>query len=195
MAKQTIKLGIIGCGGNMQRAHLPRFEADGGIEIVCVSDPQKENAEELLDAWGKDAAYYESYNKMIRGEDIEAVVISSPHSLHYEQARLALQKGAHVCCEKPLTISSRHTKGLIALADKRKCYIQVGYQRHYMREYQHARQLIRDGAIGEIRGVVGYVTQNWGGARGWRLDPELSGGGMFMDTGSHLVAVLLWLTG
>ena len=195
MAKQTIKLGIIGCGGNMQRAHLPRFEADGGIEIVCVSDPQKENAEELLDAWGKDAAYYESYNKMIRGEDIEAVVISSPHSLHYEQARLALQKGAHVCCEKPLTISSRHTKGLIALADKRKCYIQVGYQRHYMREYQHARQLILDGAIGEIRGVVGYVTQNWGGARGWRLDPELSGGGMFMDTGSHLVAVLLWLTG
>jgi predicted dehydrogenase len=195
MAKQSIRVAVIGCGGNMQRAHLPRFEADGGIEIVCVSDTIKENADDLLDAWGKDAVYYEDYNKMIRGEDMEAVVISSPHSLHYEHARLGLQKGCHVMCEKPLTVSSRHTKSLIALADKRKCYIQVGYQRHYMREYMHARQLIRDGVIGEIRGVVGYVTQNWGNARGWRLDPELSGGGMFMDTGSHLVAVLLWLTG
>jgi predicted dehydrogenase len=43
--------------------------------------------------------------------------------------------------------------------------------------------------------VVSYVTQNWGGIKGWRLDPELSGGGMFMDTGSHLVASTLWITG
>ena len=137
MAKKLIKVGVIGCGGNMQRAHLPRFEADGGIEITCVSDPVKENAEDLLDTWGQEATYYEDYNKMVRGEDMEAIVISSPHSLHYEQARLALQKGCHVCCEKPLTISSRHTKSLIALADKRKCYIQVGYQRHYMLSLIH----------------------------------------------------------
>jgi predicted dehydrogenase len=59
----------------------------------------------------------------------------------------------------------------------------------------YARELILGGELGELRGVVAYVTQNWGGARGWRLNPELSGGGMFMDTGSHLVASVLWMTG
>jgi len=195
MGKRAIQVALIGCGGNMQRAHLPRLEADGGIEIVCVADTNRENADALLKAWGKDAVYYEDYNKMIRQQDMEAVIISSPHSVHYEQARLGLQKGCHVCVEKPLTVSSRHTKGLIALADKRKCFLQVAYQRHYQPAYVVARQAIKDGAIGEIVGLTGYITQNWGSARGWRLDPELSGGGMFMDTGSHLVAVLLWLTG
>ena len=195
MAKRAIQVALVGCGGNMQRAHLPRLEADGGIEIVCVADTNKENADALLDLWGKEALYYEDYNKMIRQQDMEAVLISSPHAVHYEQARLSLQKGCHVCVEKPLTISSRHTKGLIALADKRKCYLQVAYQRHYYPAYVVARKAIKDGAIGEIIGITGYVTQNWGNARGWRLEPDLSGGGMFMDTGSHLVAVLLWLTG
>lgn len=195
MAKRTIQLGLIGCGGNMQRAHLPRLQADGAVQIACVADPSKENADVLEDAWGQEVKYYEDYNKMVRQEDVEAIIISSPHSLHYEHARLSLQKGCHVCVEKPLTISSRHTKSLIALADKRRCFLQVGYQRHYYSAYQAARQAIRDGSLGDIIGINGYVTQNWGGIQGWRLEPELSGGGMFMDTGSHLVAVMLWLTG
>ena len=56
-------------------------------------------------------------------------------------------------------------------------------------------ELVRGGALDEIRGVVAYVTQNWLGIGGWRLDPDLSGGGMFMDTGSHLLASTLWVTG
>ena len=64
-----------------------------------------------------------------------------------------------------------------------------------MAPHMYARELVRSGEIGEIRGLVAYVTQNWGGVRGWRLDPELSGGGMFIDTGSHLVAASLWITG
>ena len=71
----------------------------------------------------------------------------------------------------------------------------VAYQRHWMREFVHARELIMMGKIGEIRGVSGYITQNWDAFGGWRVDLELSGGGMFMDTGSHLVASMLWVTG
>ena len=71
----------------------------------------------------------------------------------------------------------------------------VAYQRHWMPHFVYARELVRKGALGEIRGVVAYVTQRWVGVGGWRLDPKLAGGGMFMDTGSHLVASLLWVTG
>ena len=51
------------------------------------------------------------------------------------------------------------------------------------------------GKLGEIRSVIGYVTQNWGRAGAWRHVPELAGGGMFMDTGSHLTAAALWVSG
>lgn len=195
MAKQKIRLGLIGCGGNMQRAHLPRLKADGGVEIIGVADTDESQAESVMKAWGSEMAFYEDYRQLVRNEALDAMLISSPHALHYEHARLSLQKGLHVLIEKPLTIASRQTKSLINLSDKLKLYLVVAYQRNYMAPYVYARELIRQGELGELRGVVGYVTQNWGSIRGWRLDPNMSGGGMFIDTGSHLVAAVLWMTG
>ncbi|HCR16045.1 MAG TPA: hypothetical protein DIU35_01060 [Candidatus Latescibacteria bacterium] len=192
---KKIRLGLIGCGGNMRGAHVPRIQEDRYVSIGCVADPVEEQANQLMERYGKQVPYYADFEQMIRSEDLDAIFISSPHSMHYEQARLALNRELHVLVEKPLTISSRHTKALIALAEKKSRFLQVSYQRNYYAEHTYARELIRKGVIGELRGMVSYVTQNWGGIRGWRLDPELAGGGMFMDTGSHLVASTLWMTG
>ncbi|MDA0746286.1 MAG: Gfo/Idh/MocA family oxidoreductase [bacterium] len=195
MAKKKIRLGLIGCGGNMRGAHVPRILADNDVTLVCVADPDGAQARTLMEKYGREIAHYEDYKKMVRQEELDAVFISSPHSMHYEQARLALERELHVLVEKPLTTSTRHSKALIALAEKQKRFLQVSYQRNYYAPHMYARELVRTGAVGELRGVVAYVTQNWGGIKGWRLDPELSGGGMFMDTGSHLVASALWITG
>ena len=195
MARKRLRVALIGCGGNMRGAHLPRFREDGQVELAAVADPAAEQAEALMDAWGSRVPYYADYRKMIRAESLDAVVISSPHSMHYEQARYALNRDLHALVEKPLTISSRHTKTLIGLADRRERILVVSYQRNFYAPHVYARELVRSGAIGELRGVVSYVTQNWSGVGGWRLNPELSGGGMFMDTGSHLVASTLWITG
>lgn len=192
---KKIRLGLIGCGGNMRGAHVPRIQEDRYVSIGCVADPVEEQANQLMERYGKQVPYYADFEQMIRSEDLDAIFISSPHSMHYEQARLALNRELHVLVEKPLTISSRHTKALIALAEKKSRFLQVSYQRNYYAEHTYARELIRKGVIGKLRGMVSYVTQNWGGIRGWRLDPELAGGGMFMDTGSHLVASTLWMTG
>ena len=195
MAKKKIRLGLIGCGGNMRGAHVPRILADNDVTLVWVADPDGAQARTLMEKYGREIAHYEDYKKMVRQEELDAVFISSPHSMHYEQARLALERELHVLVEKPLTTSTRHSKALIALAEKQKRFLQVSYQRNYYAPHMYARELVRTGAVGELRGVVAYVTQNWGGIKGWRLDPELSGGGMFMDTGSHLVASALWITG
>lgn len=194
MAKKKIRLGLIGCGGNMRNAHVPRFQADGAVELVAAADPLEEPARLLMEKWGAEVAYYQDYRKMIDQEELDAIAISSPHSMHYEQARLALQKGLHVLCEKPLTTASRHSKALIKLAEEQKRLLVVAYQRNFYPPHVYARELVRKGAIGEVTGVACYVTQRWGGG-GWRGEPELSGGGFFMDTGSHLVASTLWISG
>ena len=196
MARKKIRVGLIGCGGNMRNAHVPRLQKAGNVELVAVSDPVEAQSAMLMEKWGGAAVpCYPDYKEMLRREAMDAVVISTPHSMHYEQASLALRKGLHVQMEKPLTTSSRDSKALMRLAERNNLILVVSYQRHFMRPHTYVRELVQKGVLGELRGVVGYVTQNWGRISGWRLDPELSGGGMFMDTGSHLVGATLWMTG
>ena len=195
MAKKKIRLGLIGCGGNMRKAHMPRVISDGAIDLVSVADPDEAQIREIKKIWTTPFNGYADFRRMLAKERLDAVMISSPHRMHYEHARAGLGKGLHVLVEKPLTISSRHSKSLIALAKKKRRFIQVGYQRNYYAPHVYARELVQKGAIGDLRGVVSYVTQNWGDVGGWRLNPFISGGGMFMDTGSHLVASTLWVTG
>ena len=195
MAKKKLRVALIGCGGNMRGAHVPRIQADGAVDLAAVADTSEDQARALMDRWGSEVPYYTDYKKMIKDEKLDAIMISSPHSMHYEQARFAMNNDLHVLVEKPLTISSKHTKSLITQAKKLSKILLVSYQRNYYAPHTYARELVNTGKIGELRGIVSYVTQNWGAASGWRMVPELSGGGMFMDTGSHLVASTLWITG
>lgn len=195
MAKKKLRVGLIGCGGNMRGAHVPPIKEDGDIELAAVTDTSEEQAKLLMDKWGAPVPFFTDYKKMIKESKLDAILISSPHSMHYEQAKYALDHELNVLVEKPLTISSSHTKTLIKLADKKAKILLVSYQRNYYAPHTYVRELIQKGEIGEIRGIVSYVTQNWSGVGGWRLVPELSGGGMFFDTGSHLVASTLWMTG
>lgn len=195
MAKKKIRIALIGCGGNMRGAHIPPIKEDGYIDLVAVTDTSEEQAKLLMDKWGSPVPLYTDYRKMIRDNELDAIMVSSPHALHYEQAKFALERDLHVLVEKPLTISSTHTRTLIKLARKKSRILLVSYQRNFYAPHTCVREMIQNGAIGDIRGVVAYVTQNWTGVGGWRLVPELSGGGMFFDTGSHLVASALWMTG
>ncbi len=195
MGKKRIRVGLIGCGGNMRNAHVPRLHADGAVDLVAVADTAEEPARLLMERWGAEISYYPDYRKMIRAETLDGVVVSSPHSTHYEQVRYALDRGQHVLVEKPLTTGSRRAKALVDLAGRKKRLLVVSYQRNHFPPHVYARELVQAGTLGRITGVVAYVTQNWQSTGGWRMVPELAGGGMFMDTGSHLVASVLWMTG
>ena len=194
MARKRLKIGLIGCGGNMRGAHVPRIKDDGAVDLAAVADTSEAAASALMDRWGGKVPFCTDYRDMIADHALDAVMVSSPHALHYDQVDYVLDRNLHVLVEKPLTISSSHTRALIGKAAARDRVLLVSYQRNFMAPHVYARELIQKGAIGEVRGVVAYVTQNWGGAHGWRLDPVLSGGGMFLDTGSHLVASTLWIT-
>lgn len=195
MPKKRLAVALIGAGGNMRNAHVPRIAADGAAVIAAVADPVESQARLLMDRAGYDIPYYGNWRAMLKDIDIDGVLISTPHRDHYVQAKACLDSGRHVLLEKPMVVQPSHAKRLLALAAEQRLALVVAYQRHWMPHFVLARELVERGALGEIRGVVAYVTQNWLGVGGWRLDPDLAGGGMFMDTGSHLVASMLWVTG
>lgn len=195
MAKKTIRIGLIGCGNNMRNAHVPRLQKDGAAEVVCLAEPFEPNLQAMYEKLGRQVPAFKDWRRMIAEQPLDGVLISTPHDQHYDQVCECLKRGLHVLIEKPLTPSARQNQALIDMAAKAGRILEVAYQRRFMPQYAFGRQVCRDCKLGEIRGIVGYVTQAWYKAGGWRKDPVQAGGGMMMDTGSHLVAILLWVTG
>ena len=95
MAKKRIRIGLIGCGSNMRYAHVPRLKADGAVELIALIEPVRARAEALMETWGCEVPWYTDYRAMIRNEQLDAVVISTPHAVHYEQTSYAMRQGLH----------------------------------------------------------------------------------------------------
>lgn len=108
-------------------ATSPPIHANPRVQLAAVADPDTAQAELLLEAFGGAAPAYGDYREMLERETLDAVIISTPHALHFEQTRDALNRGLHVLIEKPLTIASRDARALIALAAKRDRMLVVAY--------------------------------------------------------------------
>jgi predicted dehydrogenase len=149
---------------------------------------------------------------------LDGVVVSSPHSLHYEHARAALEAGLHVMVEKPMCTRADHARELVRIAREQGKHIVVPYGWHYKSFIQDAKRRIDDGALGRVEFVMchmaspirrllagqglrmernaGYATETMfqPEAATWS-NPAVAGGGYGHAQISHSSGMLFWLTG
>jgi len=200
-----VRVGIIGCGpgaagrGGVSLMHTKRLMAIPEAKIVAFADVVKERALKRKEEFfprNNDVFVFTDYKEMINKIDLDAVEIITPHTLHFSQCLYALEAGLNVLVEKPMTTEVSHARKLIEIAKAKKKVLLVSYQRHYLPIFRYAKQVIEKGEIGEIKLVSAFLAQGWRRmVEGqWRVDPALSGGGELMDSGSHLVDAILWLT-
>lgn len=193
-----IRIGFIGSGGNA-RGHMGRMLEAREVEVVALTDP---NPEMLAAARRQHPSLeqtpcYDDFRRMLAETAMDAVVISTPHTTHKEQIMGSLDAGLHVLCEKPLVCSVADAHEVIAKLEGSGKVGLLSYQRHYQPEFRYIRQCIASGELGRVTFVSALQCQNWkNGTRGsWRQDPALSGGGQLNDSGSHLLDIILWVTG
>ncbi len=185
----------------MVGTHVPRYIDRPEAVIAACTEPFAPNVERLKERYPGLAGlpFYDDHHQMLEQEHLDAVVISTPHSFHYGQIVDALQAGCHVLCEKPLVCSVQEAKGVIAARDAARKVVLVSYQRHYQRAFLVMKQAIDSGLIGVLQYVDLQQNQNWYNnqkrADRWRIHKELSGGGQLNDSGSHIVDILLYVTG
>lgn len=201
-ATAPVRIGLIGCGGNQRNAHIPRLQRcveAGDAVVVAACDPQPEN---LAQAREKMAglAGYASHTAMLAAESLDAVVISTPHTLHHQHIVDSFAAGCHVLTEKPMVCTVAEAEDVLARRDAAGKLLQIGYQRHFSGGYRWARDQLLSGAAGPVRYVTAWQCQAWRAGQtrkenSWRIAPQLSGGGQLNDSGSHLVDILLWVTG
>jgi len=193
---ETIRIGFIGTGG-IAFLHAGQMQALEGVNIVAVADPNEQSALQFLTSFHlTNARRYSSHQEMLEEGGLDAVIICSPHTLHYAQALDVLNAGCHVLIEKPMTCSTREAAHLINAAEANAKLLQVSYQRHFQPEFIFIRQAIADGVIGKLSSINATLYQDWKSSQTgtWRQNAALSGGGMLMDSGSHIIDVLLWTT-
>lgn len=193
-----VRVGLIGCGG-MANTHLKWLNEIPEAEITALMDPSDAALRKTFERspWVRGVPSYRDYHELLADPNVDAVQIHSPHTLHFQQAMDALAAGKHVLLEKPMVTSARDAHALIEAHAKTDRVLMISYQRHFMKEFRYARQVIRSGALGDIQYVAAFQGQGWlKGTRGtWRQTQELSGGGQINDSGSHLVDIILWVTG
>jgi predicted dehydrogenase len=153
---------------------------------------------------------YSDYTQMAQAEaartdGIEAVAIVTPNHMHAPVAEAFLKAGIHVICDKPVTTTSRDAQKLQKLAAKHKLVFAVTHNYTGYPMVRHARQMVHEGQLGEIRVVQVEYPQDWLTERleasdqkqaAWRTDPARSGaGGAIGDIGTHAHNLAAYITG
>ena len=195
MAK--LRVAFLGCGG-IAGKHAKSLQANGDAQIVACCDVSQDIVGKFLDknlpAYAPRPAVFTDAAAMYAQARPDAVVICTPHTLHYAQAVAALDAGCHVLMEKPMVTSVADAYALAEKVRHSGKTLTVAYNTPCTPEFFHLRQLIRQRTLGKLELVTGYLSQNWLKltAGKWRQDPALSGGGQAYDSGAHLLNSLCW---
>jgi predicted dehydrogenase len=190
----VIKLALVGLG-KMGLSHHAILNAQPDVDLVAICDSSGYVLGVLEKYTGVKA--YNDYEKMLDEVELDAVVIATPSRMHAQMVRAALERGLHVFCEKPFTLSPGDATELTALAAERGLATQVGYHNRFVGAFREVKRLLDAGAIGRVTHVLGeaygpVVLKAKGGT--WRSKAE-EGGGSLYDYAAHPIDLLTWYLG
>lgn len=206
-----VRVGAIGAGWWATTNHLPLLAARRDVELVSVCRPDAQILEQVATEFGFRHTT-EDYRELL-DQELDAVLVASPHHLHYEHAKAALQRGLHVLCEKPVTLQGWQAWELADLARAQEVHALVPYGWHYKPFVVAAQQIVAAGELGDIQYVMCHMaspTRDFfagGGSvpssfaplllgpdpRTWQTPDQ--GGGYAHGQLTHSSALMFWLTG
>jgi len=181
----AVRWGIISTADINQKL-IPGAQASPKVDLAAVASRDQARADEYAKQWGIERAYG-SYDALLADDEIEAVYVSLPNTLHSEWSVRALEAGKHVLCEKPL---SRHTDDAVAVFDaaaRTGRLVMEAFMYRHNPQTQRLQDLVAEGAIGELRLVRSAFSFGLYDAGNIRLRPEVEGGAL-MDVGCYCVS-------
>jgi predicted dehydrogenase len=205
------RIAVIGTGWWSTYTHIPGLQANQAAKLVAVCDASGERLKAAAQAYGIERIY-DDYHRMLAHEDLDGVVVATPHATHYQIARDCLARDLHVLIEKPMTLYAWQAKDLVDLAGQRRRELIVGYPWHYGPHARRAREIIESDALGAIQYVSclfsSYIIELLRGHDGSERvgayavhgpgavysQPHLSGGGMGHLQITHSAGLMFFVT-
>ncbi len=176
--------GIISLGNHAQGRVIPAI-LNAGSRVTHVYSTDRAKGERVSKNIG--AEYCEDLEDFFR-RSFEAVYISSPNSLHFTHARMAMEAGKFVLLEKPVTLRVEDTVALAELSAKRSLRFGIGFHLRFHPAVEDVKRILSSGQIGEVRAVFGKFSSNSVSSHDgtWWSDPTMAGGGSISGRGVHI---------
>ena len=182
-----IHWGILGTG-NIAKQFARGLAVLPDAELAAVGSRSRVNADAFGDEFNVPHRFA-SYAALADAPDIDVVYVATPHSLHRDNSLLCLQAGKAVLCEKPFAINAAEAEEVVAMARERQLFLMEAMWTRFLPVLVETRQLLADGAIGDVR----IITADFGFCASFNpqsrlFDPHL-GGGALLDVGVYTVSL------
>ena len=195
MAQQTVKVGIIGAGGNTRSRHIPGLQAIEGVEIVGVCNRSQESSQRVADEFGIPKTY-DNWQDAIGDPDTNAIVIGTWPYMHCRATVAALRADKHVMCEARMAMNAREAH-IMRMASRQKTHLiaQIVPSPMTLRADNTIKRLIAEGYIGDVLAIearAGGAFLDSESPLQWRQDFDLSGLNI-MSMGIWYEALMRWV--
>lgn len=198
--RDVIRWGIIGCGDVCEVKTGPALYKARGSRLVAVMRRNGALAADFARRHGVSRSYDDA-RALVEDPEVDAVYVATPPGAHLDGALLAAAAGKPVLVEKPMARHAAECDAMLAACARAKQKLFVCYYRRALPRFLAAKERLDAGAIGAVTGIVYRFAATGHGGTGilpgaktppvvWRVQAADSGGGLFLDLGSHALDVL-----
>ncbi|MCM2983590.1 Gfo/Idh/MocA family oxidoreductase [Niallia circulans] len=193
--ENEVRWGIIGCGDVTEVKSGPGFQLAENSKLVAVMRRNGELAKDYAERHHV-PKWYDDGEALINDPDVDAVYVATPPAFHKEYALLAAKAGKPVYVEKPMARNYQECLEMIEACKRADVPLFVAYYRRALPRFLKIKEIVDSGVLGDIRFVRTIQYQPpLKDDQAWRVQPELAGGGLFLDLASHTLDILDFLLG
>lgn len=190
-ALKELRVGIVGLG-EAGRLHFDSWSKTPGVRVVGLCDTRTEHAVHFA---GQLAPFFFDAEDMFDSTAIDAISLCTPTSTHHPIGEIALSRGISVLCEMPATPNARLTEEMIRISHPSGARFQLASQFRNLGEVRLAKDLIDEGAIGDVMHFQIELSRPCEMAERWQSQPAMSGGGVLIDQGTPALDLVRFLFG
>ncbi len=190
---EPIRWGILGTG-NIAHQFARGLADTPDATLVAVGSRSIDTANTFADEFDVERRH-PTYEELADDDGVDAVYVSTPHPFHRDNSILLLEHGKAVICEKPFTINAGDAKAVIDVARQRDVFLMEAMWTRYLPAVVRARELIAEGAIGDVRLVQADFGFRAGINPEGRLFNLALGGGALLDVGIYVISMASMILG
>ena len=192
---EPLRIALVGAGG-IGKIWASAFKKISSVVLRCVIDVNEQSAKDIA-AQFDGCVHGTKWEDVVQQNDIDAVVVATPHNLLASVSKGFLEAGKHVLCEKPGAVDVLSLIRNTELAAKKKLVYMIGFNHRFHAAFAEAKRRLVAGEVGEAMFI--RARHGFGGRPGyekeWRLQKAVSGGGELIDQGVHMIDLARWFLG
>lgn len=191
---RKLRIGVVGLG--IGRMHIEGWREHPQAEVVAIADADPKRLAEIGDKFGI-VHRHASAATMLEAHQLDAVSICTPNKFHRELTLLALERGCHVLCEKPMAMNATEGREMLEAAQRAGRRLMINFSYRFSAQSRALKAQVDAGVFGEFYfgRSVWHRRRGMPGFGGWFGSKALAGGGPLIDLGVHRLDLALWLMG